>query len=93
MPAAAVAPPAASYAPAPASYAAQAGDRGAPEIDYEIFGEEMQFVEITLDPQDVCIAEAGSFLYMEPGIQMETIFGDGSKQQSSGPAAMTRSRW
>ncbi|MCM2314554.1 MAG: TIGR00266 family protein [Thermoanaerobaculia bacterium] len=84
MPPAAAAPPAASYAPAPASYAPQGGDRVAHEIDYEIFGEEMQLVEITLDPQEVCIAEAGSFLYMEPGIQMETIFGDGSKQQSSG---------
>lgn len=42
------------------------------EIDYEIFGEEMQFVEITLDPQEACIAEAGSFMYMDPGIQMET---------------------
>ncbi len=51
---------------------------GSDEIDYEIVGEEMQFVEITLDPEEVCIAEAGSFLYMDPGIEMETIFGDGS---------------
>lgn len=51
---------------------------GAHEIDYEIFGEEMQFVEITLDPGEACIAEAGSFMYMDPGIQMQTIFGDGS---------------
>ncbi|MBI2212334.1 MAG: TIGR00266 family protein [Acidobacteria bacterium] len=75
-------------APAPAAmqaqWAAQASGQVAHEIDYEIFGEEMQLVEITLDPQEACIAEAGSFLYMEPGIQMETIFGDGSKQQSSG---------
>ncbi|HEX9735967.1 MAG TPA: TIGR00266 family protein [Thermoanaerobaculia bacterium] len=48
------------------------------EIDYEIHGEEMQFVEITLDPQEACIAEAGAFMYMDPGIRMETIFGDGS---------------
>jgi uncharacterized protein (TIGR00266 family) len=48
------------------------------EIDYEIFGQEMQYVEITLDPGEQCIAEAGSFMYMDPGIQMETIFGDGS---------------
>jgi uncharacterized protein (TIGR00266 family) len=74
--AAPVAVPAASYAPQ--------GSQVAHEIDYEIFGEEMQLVEITLDPQEACIAEAGAFLYMEPGIQMETIFGDGSKQQSSG---------
>ena len=49
------------------------------EIDYEVFGEEMQFVEITLDPQEACIAEAGAFMYMDPGIEMQTIFGDGSK--------------
>lgn len=54
------------------------------EIDYKIFGEEMQFVEITLDPGEACIAEAGAFMYMEPGIQMETIFGDGSAQSQSG---------
>ena len=54
---------------------------GAHEIDYEIFGEEMQFVEITLDPGEACIAEAGSFMYMDPGIQMETIFGDGTRSR------------
>ena len=54
------------------------------EIDYEVFGEEMQFVEITLDPQEACIAEAGSFMYMDPGIEMKTIFGDGSAQDQSG---------
>ncbi|HZN91515.1 MAG TPA: TIGR00266 family protein [Myxococcales bacterium] len=56
----------------------------ADEIDYEVFGEEMQFVEITLDPGEACIAEAGAFMYMEPGIEMETIFGDGSRKQSGG---------
>ncbi|MBQ0148032.1 MAG: TIGR00266 family protein [Flavobacteriaceae bacterium] len=50
------------------------------EIDYEIFGEEMQFVEIELDPQETVVAEAGSFMMMEDGIKMETIFGDGSRQ-------------
>lgn len=49
------------------------------EIDFEIFGEEMQFVEITLDPQEACLSEAGAFMYMDPGIEMETIFGDGAK--------------
>jgi uncharacterized protein (TIGR00266 family) len=56
----------------------------ADEIDYEIFGEEMQFVEITLDPAEACIAEAGSFMYMDPGIEVETIFGDGSASSESG---------
>ncbi|HEY1024876.1 MAG TPA: TIGR00266 family protein [Sphingobacteriaceae bacterium] len=51
------------------------------EIDYRIFGEEMQYVEVELDPQETAIAEAGSFMMMEDGIQMQTIFGDGSQQQ------------
>jgi len=48
------------------------------EIDYAIFGEEMQYVEIELDPQEGVVAEAGSFMMMDDGIKMETIFGDGS---------------
>lgn len=51
------------------------------EIDYRIYGEEMQCVEVELDPQETVVAESGSFMMMEDGIQMETIFGDGSKQQ------------
>lgn len=53
------------------------------EIDYAIYGEEMQYVEIELDPQEGVVAEAGSFMMMEDGIKMETIFGDGSGQDSS----------
>jgi len=53
------------------------------EIDFEIHGHEMQFVEIELDPQESAIAEAGSFMYMQDGIKMETIFGDGSQASSS----------
>ena len=52
----------------------------ADQIDFEIIGQEMQFVEIVLDPGEAAIAEAGSFFYMDPGIKMETIFGDGSQQ-------------
>ncbi len=48
------------------------------EIDYRIFGEEMQCVEIELDPQETVVAESGSFMYMDDGIRMDTIFGDGS---------------
>lgn len=51
-------------------------------VDYEIFGDDMQFVEVELDPQEAAVAEAGGMMYMENGIQMETIFGDGSQQQS-----------
>lgn len=51
------------------------------EIDYEIFGEEMQYVEIELDPQEAVVAEAGSFMMMDSDIKMDTIFGDGSNQE------------
>lgn len=51
------------------------------EIDYQIYGEEMQYVEVELDPNETVMAEAGAFMMMEDGIQMETIFGDGSQQQ------------
>jgi uncharacterized protein (TIGR00266 family) len=54
------------------------------EIDYKIYGEELQFVEIELDPNETAIAESGSFLMMDSEIQMQTIFGDGSAQQGSG---------
>ena len=52
------------------------------EIDYRIYGEEMQYVEIELDPEEGVIAEAGSFMMMDDGIKMETIFGDGSQKDS-----------
>lgn len=50
------------------------------EIDYFIKGEEMQLIEIELDPQETAIAEAGAFMYMDQAIEMQTIFGDGSAQ-------------
>lgn len=50
------------------------------EIDYQLYGEEMQFVEIELDPEEIVVAESGSFMMMDDGIQMQTIFGDGSDQ-------------
>jgi len=53
-------------------------DRNAHEIDYRIYGEEMQYVEIELDAQEAVIAESGSFMMMDDGIKMDTIFGDGS---------------
>src|SRR3954470_18021080 len=51
------------------------------EIDYKIFGDDMQFVEVELDPGEATVAEAGGMMYMDDGIEMETIFGDGSQQQ------------
>jgi len=54
------------------------------EIDYRIYGEEMQYVDIELDPGETAVAEAGAFMMMDDGIQMQTIFGDGSRQQGIG---------
>lgn len=66
-------PPPPPPPPAPAPVVAD-------QIDFEVIGSEMQFVEIVLDPGEAAIAEAGAFFYMDPGIKMETIFGDGSQQ-------------
>ena len=52
------------------------------EVDFEIFGDDMQYVEVELDPQEAALAEAGGMMYMEDGIEMETIFGDGSEKNS-----------
>jgi len=49
------------------------------ELDYEIFGDDIQLVEIGLDPQETVIAEAGAMIYMEDGIQFDTKMGDGSE--------------
>ncbi len=54
------------------------------EIDFQIHGEELQFVEIELDPNETAIAESGAMMMMDDGIQMQTIFGDGSTQQPTG---------
>jgi uncharacterized protein (TIGR00266 family) len=50
-------------------------------VDYEIKGSEMQFVEVELDPGEAAVGEAGSLMYMDSGIGMDTVFGDGSGQQ------------
>jgi uncharacterized protein (TIGR00266 family) len=55
-------------------------------IDYEIIGAEMQFVEVELDPGEAAIGEAGSLMYMDAGIEMDTVFGDGSS--SSGGSGL-----
>jgi uncharacterized protein (TIGR00266 family) len=56
--------------------------RRADVVDYKIEGEDLQFVEIELDPGEAVVAEAGALMYMTAGIRMDTIFGDGSQQQS-----------
>lgn len=50
-------------------------------IDYDIRGAEMQFVELELDPGEAAIGEAGSLMFMDDGVVMDTVFGDGSAQQ------------
>ena len=47
------------------------------EIDYELIGDDMQLVEITLDPQETVRAEAGAMMYMDQDIKMETGTGGG----------------
>ncbi|WP_075344198.1 TIGR00266 family protein [Tenacibaculum agarivorans] len=56
-------------------------ENNAHEIDYRIYGEEMQYVEIELDPEEGVVAESGSFMMMDSDIKMNTIFGDGSNQE------------
>lgn len=50
------------------------------EIDYKIHGDDMQFVEVELDPNEAVVAEAGGMMFMDDGIAMETVFGDGSQK-------------
>ena len=54
------------------------------EIDFELFGDDMQFVEIELDPRETVVAEAGAMMMMDSSIEMETIFGDESNSSGSG---------
>jgi len=54
--------------------------RRADEIDYELFGDDMQYVEVEVDPGEMVIAEAGAMMYMTSGIEMQTKFGDPSQQ-------------
>lgn len=56
----------------------------ADEIDFKIVGQEMQFVEIELDPGESAVAEAGAMMYKDPAIIMETVFGDGSAASNRG---------
>ena len=53
-------------------------------VDYQLHGDDMQFVEIELDPGEAAIGEAGSMMYMEDGIRMDTVFGDGSAGSGAG---------
>ncbi len=54
------------------------------DIDFEIKGQELQFVEIELDPGESAVAEAGSLVWKDASIEMTTVFGDGSGGQDGG---------
>ena len=91
-------PPVASPTAGPAPYAYGNGAAfGAPtpspqgkpvevadEVDYKIIGSEMQFVEIELDPGESAVAEAGAMMFKSPQIEMDTLFGDGSRSVAQG---------
>ncbi|MFD1192406.1 MULTISPECIES: TIGR00266 family protein [Phenylobacterium] len=59
-------------------------DGVADDIDFEIKGEELQFVEIELDPGESAIAEAGAFVWKDATVEMTTVFGDGSGDGGGG---------
>ena len=71
-------------APPPAATPPPVPGRHAHEIDFNIVGEDVQFVEVELDPGESVVAEAGAMMYMTQGIDMETIFGDGSAPSQGG---------
>ena len=56
------------------------GPRTADEIDYKVFGEDMQYVEVELDPGESAVAEAGAMMFKDPAISLDTVFGDGGSQ-------------
>jgi len=74
-------PLAATSSPPVRQYVApNTGRKKADEIDYQIVGDDLQYVEVTLDPNETVIAEAGAMMYMSPAIRMETVFGDPSQK-------------
>jgi uncharacterized protein (TIGR00266 family) len=70
--------------PGPAVPPPPTGPRTADEIDFKIFGESSQFVEVELDPNESAIAEAGSMMYKDASVTMQTVFGDGSSASAAG---------
>jgi len=55
--------------------------RSAHEVEYKVYGDDLQFVEIMLDPEETIVAEAGAMMYMDQSIEMDTVFGDGSGKE------------
>ncbi len=70
--------------PAPAVFGNQRQEGVADDIDFEIKGAELQFVEIELDPDESCVAEAGALMFKHQIVEMQTIFGDGSGADNGG---------
>jgi len=71
-------------APAQPGASQQARMKRADEVEFAIYGGDLQFVEIMLDPGETVVAEAGAMMYMDSAIQMDTIFGDGSGRDAGG---------
>ena len=69
---------------------AVASAAGADEIDFKVFGAEMQFVEVELDPGESAVAEAGAMMYKDSSIDMQTVFGDGSAPSGGGGGFMDK---
>ena len=65
----------------------------ADDIDFAIRGHDLQFVEIELDPGEAAIGEAGSMLYMEAGVALDTVLGDGSQQNQGLWGALVGAAW
>ncbi len=76
--------------PVPTPPPAAARPAGADEIDFKIFGAEMQFVEVELDPGESAVAEAGAMMYKDSTIEMQTVFGDASAPSSGGGGFMDK---
>jgi len=68
----------------PDDQAAQGQTMAMDVVDYEIKGAEMQFVEVELDSGEAAVGEAGSMMFMDPGIGMDTVFGDGRQNAGGG---------
>ncbi len=76
--------------PVPAPPPVAAPSAGADEIDFKIFGAEMQFVEVELDPGESAVAEAGAMMYKDSTIDMQTVFGDGAQPSGGGGGFMDK---
>ena len=68
----------------PSPWSHTRSDSVADDIDFEIKGDDLQFVEIELDPGESAVAEAGAFVWKDASVQMTTVFGDGSADQGGG---------